>query len=52
MNPLDVVRDLGEYLETDGPETEAEALAALAIVLQVCAKALGEVNNGCLLRNP
>ena len=43
MTPLELVRDLGEYLRpgADGPETEAEALAALAIVREVCEKALG-----------
>ena len=48
MNPLEVVRDIAEYLRPGAatPETEAEAIAALTIVLQVCEKALGEVNHG------
>lgn len=43
MTPLEVIRDLGEYLNpgSNAPTTEAEAVQALALILQVCEKALG-----------
>jgi hypothetical protein len=44
VTPLEVIRDLGEYLRPESDTaatTEAEAVQALALILQVCEKALG-----------
>jgi hypothetical protein len=44
MTLLELVRDIGEYLRPESDTaatTEAEAVQALSLILQVCEKALG-----------